>query len=329
MSSVTALQLVNRVRLYRRQPTTTSISTPEDEVTLNALNMAIDEILTEKKWEFNVRHDGQLTLKPVLDSLTFFSVGDSASASIFRTPLVDSDVFGNFVTRVLADEVTEYANTTFRIQSSQPVILGGSANVQLATSFGVASSLDDCELHYTEYMLPDTVESVIRVSYQENQLDLEQVDPVLRYQEIFPRPQIKKGPPEAIAVGGYDIQTYDNTVATPDPKLRLAVWPVPDDEYVIDYSYYVRRADLAVATDTLVGVPTAVVNDIVMKATSIVKMTWDADYAAQHFGDLAEAGSFKKHRNGGGSSGRRRRVYSFETGSGLTIERGFPDRLIG
>jgi hypothetical protein len=55
MASITALQLVNRVRLFRRQPEQTELGSPEDVVTLNAVNMAIDDILSTRKWDLQMR----------------------------------------------------------------------------------------------------------------------------------------------------------------------------------------------------------------------------------------------------------------------------------
>jgi len=152
----------------------------------------------------------------------------------------------------------------------------------------------------------------------------------VRYDEIYPSPHETDGPPEKIAVGGFDIPTYDSSLDAPSPSLRMAVWPIPDDEYVIKYSYYYRHPELTDATDTLVGVPNAVVNDIVLQATATVMMTWDQNFAASHFTDLSRQQSAAKHSAYGGSNARRRTIGSFETGRGVVrVGLGFPDKLIG
>jgi len=78
------------------------------------------------------------------------------------------------------------------------------------------------------------------VTYEENPLTLTQVSPMARYEELFPRPHWDEGPPELVAVGGFDTATYDSSTGDPppEPKLRLAVYPIPDEDYILNYSYY-------------------------------------------------------------------------------------------
>ena len=332
MASVTALQLVNRVRLFRRQPEQDTFDSPEDVVTLNAVNMAIEDILSTRKWEFDLRTDGQLSLrKKFEDSLFNVFVADTAQATLVNViaGLVDADVFGDYVVRVLPTDVTDYANTSLRINSASGVV-GSSSFLNMETLFPTTVSGSGCDVFYSEYILPDTVKEVVRATYQEDPITLNQVDPVVRYSEIFPRPHDNYGAPEAIAVGGFDIPTYDSALDAPSPGLRMAVWPIPDEDYVINYSYYYRHPELVETTDTLVGVPTAVVNDIVMQATSIVMMSWDQNYAGSHFGDTAQAQASAKHGTSSGSGAKRHRIGSFESaGSAARMVRGFPNKVLG
>jgi len=331
MASVTALELLNRVRLFRRQPTTNVIATPEDEVTLNAINMAIEDVLSTRKWEFDLRTDGQLALRGRFDGVSIVTIANSPLATISRSAgLVNANVFGQYVVRVLPDGSSDYANTSLRIEKSAVVAAGVSSAVVLEVVFPDTLSATDAELHYGEYILPDTVASVVRASYQEHPLTLEQVDPKVRYSEIFPRPHVQFGPPTVIAVGGFDLPTYLTTDNAPPPGLRMAIWPIPDDEYIINYSYYYRHPELTVATSTLEGVPTSVVNDIVLQATSTVMMTWDQNFAAAHFTDLSREQAATKHKAYGGSIARRHTIKSFERGgTGRSLNDGFPGRLIG
>ena len=331
MSSVTLLALVNRVRLFRRQPTTTVVTTPEDEVTVNAINMAIEDVLSTRRWEFDLRHDGQIVLRGLLSSAFVTTSADSTIAIIAKSGLVDADVLGPYVVRVLPTGIADYANTSLRINSSAGGIGGaGSGVVTLEAAFPIGAVLSDCELHYNEYILPDTVREIVRISYQEDGLNLVQADPVLRYDELFPAQSDRTGAPDTIAVGGFDIETYQTALGAPSPGLRMAVWPVPDEDYVLNYSYYRRHPELVAATDTLIGVPQAQVNDIVLQAYSTVAMTWDKDYAAAHFTDLSREQAATKHRAYGGSPGRRHTIRSFENNSGrVHVQRGFPNKVIG
>lgn len=333
MASVTALELVNRVRLFRRQPETTVIATPEDVVTLNAINIAIEDVLSIRKWEFDLRTDGQLELRGQLDDCTIEISAGTSQANLTRSSLVATDVFGDYAVRVRLDGDTTHANTAMRVNNSSAIIFGTVSVLALESKIraGVAA-LTDCTVFYSEYILPDTVSSVVRASYQETPLTLEQVDPTVRYNEIFPRPHDEFGPPKVIAVGGFDTKTFVTTapLVTPAPGLRLAVWPIPDLDYTIHYSYYYKHPELVLATDLLDGVPTNVVNDIVLQATSIVMMTWDQNYAAAHFTDLSREQAAAKHSAYGGSKARRHRIDSFENGSGqIRLQPGFPGKLIG
>jgi len=331
MPSVTALEMLNRVRLYRRQPTTDSFATPEDVVTLNALNMAIEDVLSTRKWEFDLRHNGQLTLRGKMDDVFINATSGSSVVNLFTflTAFVDADVLGEYVVRLVASGVANHASTPFRVKSSSGAA-GGTGFTVLDAKFPEDAALAATSLHYAEYILPDTVGEVIRASYKEEQIRLEQADPTVRYDELFPNGYDTAGSPEVVAVGGFDTPTYDSRIATPEPGLRMAVWPVPDDAYVIDYSYYYKHPELVTITDTLQGVPNAVVNDIILKAASIVMMTWDQNYAAAHFTDMSEQQAALKHRAYGGSSGRRHTINSFENGSAVAhVHNGFPGKLIG
>ena len=332
MASVTALQLVNRVRLFRRQPEQTTFNSPEDVVTLNAVNMAIEDILSTRKWEFDLRTDGQLKLRGKLEDLFLTSTEDTKPAAIsIAGAFTDPDIVGDYVVSMVNSSETGYENTSFRVEKSGGASQGTYAFIDFESDYPSTQALvSGCEFHYAEYILPDTVKEVVRATYQEQPITLTQVDPVVRYSEIFPRPNDNFGPPEALAVGGYDVPTYDSSSEAPVPGLRMAVWPIPDEDYVINYSYYYRHPELVETTDTLVGVPTAVVNDIVMKATSIVMMSWDQNYAGSHFGDLAQAQASAKHGTSGGSGARRHTISSFESGNGtVRVERGFPNKVLG
>lgn len=333
MASVTALELVNRVRLFRRQPETTLINTPEDRVTLNCVNMAMSDVLTIRKWEFNVRHDGQIKLRGRLDDVHPDNSSLSTVIGLSRPEgLANADVFGDYVVRLLMDGLSDYPKTSIRLTSSSSVVAGVLATGTMATSFSEDTTVGvtEGELHYAEYIMPDTVMEIIRISHTEDSLNLIQADPNVRYDELFPNQNAQLGAPKTVAVGGFDIPTYQTGTTAPDPGLRMAVWPVPDEDYILNYSYYYRHPELVNATDVLSGVPNSVIGDIVLQAASTVMMTWDQNYAAAHFTDLSREQSAAKHASYGGSQSRRHPIGSFDGGStGVAIERGFPGRTIG
>lgn len=335
MARVTALQLINRVMLYRRQPPVASyVSTnPEHAATLNAINMAKEDILSTRRHEFDLRHDGQLLTKASASSTdqvpTLLGLEGQPTAVLTFDPgvLAVEYINGEYVTRLIPIGDEDYSDTALRIATGLPA----SNLITLTFPFNLPKSFASttCDLVYSEYLLPDTVREVVRANYEQNEINLEQLDATLRFDELFPSFSYETGPPRVISVGGFDTQTH-LTTADPDPKLRAIVWPIPDDQYVISYSYYYRHPDLEDGDDELIGVPPEFVNDIVFQATSVMSMAWDANYSAAHFSDMAQSMASAKHRVYGGSASRRHTVKSWDSGRSLVgNQEGFPGRTIG
>lgn len=318
MASITALELINRVMLFRRQPPISSYQStnPEHVTTLNAINMAKEDILGTRRWEFDLRTDGQLVTKASQSSLgvtpTFGSTVGLTLAGFSGLTNSTTDLIGDFVARVVPTGDSDYSDTAIRIVSATPVF----ATTATATiPFAAPKTMSvDCDIIYSEYLLPDTVREVVRVSHEQQEVRLEQVGAAVEFSEIVPSISYETGEPRMVAVGGFDRSTYNTSGSTPNPKLRAVVWPVPDDEYILTYSYYYAHPDLESETDTLDGVPPAVVNDIVWQATSIMSMAWDNNYAAAHFGDMAQAQASVKNSAYGGSATRRHTVRSWDSG---------------
>ncbi len=335
MSSVTGLQLLNRVLAFRRQPPVAAYSAtdPEHVVILNAINMAKEDILGTRRWEFDLRHDGQIATKATAlsrDLVVSFTWVQGLTSSTLTVPttILEDETIGDHVLRVVPKDDTDYSDTAFRVLTVSGAGDSGTAVLSINSPKTIVSAAAD--LVYAEYLLPDTVREVVRASFDQNELSLEQLDPTVEFSECIPSPHLESGQPRVFSVGGYDRGTYQASASVPDPKLRAIVWPVPDDEYVISYSYYYRHADLASGTDTWTGIPTDVINDIVWQATSIVKMAVDGDYAASHFADMAQSQASAKHMAYSGSSGRRHTVGSWDTGGSFnSLREGFPGKLIG
>lgn len=318
MASTTALELINKVMLFRRQPPISAYQStnPEHVATLNAINMAKEDILSTRRWEFDLRTDGQLVTKASLSSLglsptpTFTA---SAGATSGQIALGSSrTIEGDFVARLVPTGDSDYSSTGFRITSAISVMSSSVLSFQL--SMPKAFNATEADVIYAEYLLPDTVREVVRVSHEQQELRLEQVGATVEYPEIVPTVYGDTGEPRMIAVGGFDLSTYTTSGTVPAPRLRAVVWPVPDDEYILTYSYYYAHPDLVTETDVLSGVPPAVVNDIVWQATSIMSMAWDGNYAAAHFGDMAQTQASVKNAAYGGQPSRRHTVRSWDSG---------------
>lgn len=330
MASYTALSLVNRVNLFRRQPTVTALNSDESAATLNALNMAIEDILGTRRWDFDLRHDGQLVTRAPKD-VTLISWGTKGGTGVtigstdgFET----ADADGQYVVRVIPTADTEYANTPFRLDTYSSIssfLINGTMAVGAPKNANIGGG----KLIYSEYVLPDTVREVIRVSYQEDELNLDLLSAGAEFAEWIPNNGIDEGEPQVMAIGGYDERTHLSTTDVA-PQLRAIVWPVPDDEYVLNYSYYYRHPELSSATDVLEGVPAGVVNDIVAQATSFMSMVWDANFDMSYVGQMAQMQSTMKSRSLAGGATGRHTVRPWGTnGNRVTIAPGFPGKVIG
>lgn len=295
-----------------------SIAATEDLAALDAINNAIEEVLSSERWEFDLRRD-QITLKPrrtggtataTADGILFVYTESSAMA--------DSDFDGDFIVRAIPTGSSSYAGTAFRIDRA--VVSGATASLRTTTEIGEDMTSVDMEIAYSEYILPDTVRDVVRVSYQEEPISLEQIDPTIELDELFPRPQREHGPPEIACVGGLDVPTYVTaSVLDPEetqyPSLRMIIYPVPDSAYVLDYSYYYRHPELTSATSTLDGVPQNVVAKIVDVAAAQMKAYYEKDYNALGLKVDARRSLADMHRRSKGQSADRKVMGNWE-GSG-------------
>jgi len=292
--------------------------------------MAIEDILGTRRWDFDLRHDGQLTTRPYLDIDGISSwVKGSTTVVLGETDgFVVADIAGDYVTRLIPTGDTEYPNTPFRLDTYNSVS-GVQASVNMATPAPKTASVTGARLIYSEYLLPDTVREVIRVSYQEDEINLDLLSSGAEFSEWIPNSGVDDGEPQVMAIGGYDEATHDvdDDVA---PKLRAIVWPVPDDEYIINYSYYYRHPELSATTDVLEGVPQGIVNDIVAQATSFMGMVWDSNFAMAHLGDMAQMQATMKNRSLAGGATGRHTVRPWGTkNSRVQFQAGFPNKVIG
>ena len=314
--TATALQLVNRVRRRRRLDDVASISKVEDLAALDSINNAMEEVLSSDRWEFDLRR-AQMTLRGRLTGcVATNSPSVLSSFVIVRSDGLEiADLVGDYVTRLLVTGSTEYSQTAFRINYSAAILGGVSAAVSCATDADETISAAEAEIFQAEYILPDTVRDIVRVTYQQETLALEQIDPVVEFDELYPSPSIEYGPPQSVSVGGLDVGTYLSTGSADDAALRMVVWPVPDDSYVLDYTYYYRHPELTTATDTLDGVPPNIVAKIVDLAATQMKTFYEKDYGALALSAETRRSIGEMHRRSKGQSADRKIIGNWE-GSG-------------
>lgn len=321
--SFTALQLVNRVRRRRRLDDVASISKVEDLAALDSINNAMEEVLSSERWEFDLRR-AQMTLRGRLTGLVATNSPSVLSSFVLvrSAGLEIADLVGDYVTRLVVTGSTDYSQTAFRINNSNPVLGSVTAAVSCATEASETISSAAAEIFQAEYILPETVRDVVRVTYQQETLALEQIDPVVEFDEMHPSPSLEYGAPQSVSVGGLDVGTYLATGSADPAGLRMVVWPVPDDAYVLDYTYYYRHPELTTATSTLDGVPPNVVSKIVDIAATQMKTFYEKDYGALALGAEARRSLQDMHRRSKGQSADRKIIGNWEGGGSRHIGRG-------
>ena len=256
-----------------RHDDVTAIAQLRDLATLDAVNRAMRDVLMGNVWEDDKRHT-QIALKARKTGVSVTWNSGAVTGVINFSGAVESDVIGDFIMRVVPLGSTQYGNTAIRALTA--TIPSSDFSLVLAPfAFSEDISITAGELFYSEYMLPDTVRSVLTVTHQDQDLSLEQVGSTVEFSELYPRQQIEYGEPKSVSVGGLDTPTYNPDNAAPDPGLRMIVWPPPDDEYVLDVEYLYRHPELASATDTLEGVSDVVVDSIVDLATADMQQNYE------------------------------------------------------
>jgi len=312
-------------------PDVASFSETEDLATLDSLNHAIEEVLSSKRWEFDMRR-AQMALRGRLTSLVATNSPSALSSfSLVRSSgLEDADLVGDYVTRLLITGSTDYANTAFRISYASAVVGGQASTVSCAAEANETISAAAAELFYAEYVLPDTVRDIVRVTHHEEEITLRQIDPVVEFDELYPRPHVEHGPPEIISVGGLDIPTYTAGGTAESPSLRMVVWPIPDEPYVIDYTYHYRHPELTATTSTLDGVPPAIVDQIVDMAAADMKAYYEKDYDALRLRLISQAKVDLIHSQHGGMYADRKTIGNWDGSAGRSGTRNWSrGRLIG
>jgi hypothetical protein len=143
------------------------------------------------------------------------------------------------------------------------------------------------------------VQTVTAARHQNEEVSVVMLDPDETVERRFPAPHIDSGAPEVIAIGGITNGSVTDAagpiVGTPaesDYGIRAFVLPVPDDDYIINYSYRVKPTALSAVTDTFSGVPESAIDRIVDDATSEMMLMVPTSDAA--LGELNRRSSLRK-----------------------------------
>jgi len=312
------------------------------------LNGAVADVLGEKRWKHDIRHDGSFNTVPTTDftggivagnaktllsdDLAAYVHPDVASAAYYYT----GPIISRFEYTGDASLTTEgrLEGAVFRVES----ILETAGFAQLtmdnfwpgAGSFGAKGTM-----MVAEYLLPETVKAVTSVRCQGVPITLDQIDPGASWDEAIPRMSDSYGDPLWCGVGGYDYNTYESTktgdiYSQTEPRLRMILYPVPDTRIPIDYTYYYQHPQLTAKDDVLAGVPDDLIADIIRFAHADVIQTLEREVRdGIRVENSARGSTDRKYASHDPQPAGRHIVKSWNgSGSRFDVERGFPGKTI-
>lgn len=261
------LDSVNRVRRLLRDDVYSTLSSNDlDAMTLvDFLNDAADELFAHRVWSFLKRYDGQVWLPGAFTvtaggvmnanatsgSLNFAGANAWATANVVDFTARGQD--GRLRPRIVWNDDTEHPSTSYSL--SQLSVLPNFPFVQTSAFRGVQQNNGGWTLYANEYVLPSTVRQVLSVVHEERPLNLEFVDRDFDFVSDWPRSAQWLGEPEMASVGGTLTGCGTDAGITARTGLGLTVWPAPQSEVLLKYSYVYRYARLSADADDWTGVP--------------------------------------------------------------------------
>ncbi len=289
------LQSLNSVRGKLREEQVGSIAADSELTTvlIQLINDAGSEILEGDDWPFDVRHDGKAFfpssqsgtngtfgigsgIYDTLKTALLVYLGDTDSGEVFA----DKDLAGFSMTDPVVARIiptgTSYPNTSFKIANVEQDVLFFTLTLQnnLHTTPITGAAWTT---YANEIMLPSTVKAVTSVSHEEQDVPLEFVGRGIDFDSVVPRQSTSfSSSPEVVFVGstvtttGRSGSQWTNISAqTAQTGKGMMIWPIPDDDLQLSYSYRVQHSDLAAATDVWAGVPNDVIHLIEWRAVQM------------------------------------------------------------
>lgn len=265
----TALVLLNRLLAKARYDQVTTIAT--DDLTtamMSELNHALRIVLEERTWNFQVRSDGELLLRPsyVETTGTCNTIGANITINASDVSPVSADLAGAFKTSFVFTGSSAYSDTTFDLVACR---LSGATSLSGTLAFSPSTAITSTgwSIFIYQYALPDTVRQVLEIWHQEEDMEIYQEDEH-DFRRLVPRPYDQYGEQPRVAfLGGTLTSTVTNSsLLTGTEYNAIRIWPVPGTEEILHYRYVKRQGDLSAATDTVDGVPLSVEDLVVQLA---------------------------------------------------------------
>lgn len=277
----TLLTMVNGLlsKLRLSDPVTTIVLTDPMIVALvGCLNDAAEEVLQDRTWDFDVRHDGRAEYPAKTSGTEGTFTQGSGYASIDFSYLTYANLVGPFRTHITIDNTAPRGDLqyTYLIDTAEPILGAGLLrhDIVLYQRYWEPSATGTLSwtTYSNEHILPTTVRRVLSVRHEDQPLKLQFIDREIDYDRMEPRPvDTVQDTSSLVMVGGSSENTsseyygvspglYPPAAATNGIVMMIDV--VPEYRLYLDYTYVYRHAEMASDDDTLAHVPDVVVSII-------------------------------------------------------------------
>ena len=271
----TFLDLVNKLRRRMRDEPLAAFAGTDDELeNRDLLNDAASEVLDTYDWDFMNRDDGQAYF-PGLHTGTTLTVtaGSSAGQTNADAEIANSGKWASpRRSRIVHTDSSTLPNVSYKLddvtnEATRDFVLDGTYRGGGATGTGAFT------LYCHEQVLPSSVKQVLSVVDEDRPLHLEHVDKHTSFDRVVPRALDSQADgPSVVYVGSgiestsYNVSTGGAGAVAGQQGMGRMVWPIPEQDVLLDYSYVAQHVEMTAAADVLTYVPDAVAEAIVWVA---------------------------------------------------------------
>lgn len=264
----TLLESVNSVLRKHRYPAVSTIdSTPPVPAIVDSLNEAASVVLRSHPWSFLVRHDGQLLFPATYMATSGCSINNNATTGSLNVDGSNTwsstqvawytarNQNGRYVAKFRLTSDASMPNTQYRISDLSVLV---TLPFTLSKPFrGTGASSGAFEVYCDEMVIPQTeVREILSVRHPERKVRLVFKDRHIEMDESVPNRADGGGDPIIVTVDGYGTGTSrDSSVIAGVSGMAVSIWPVPETDTLLAYSYIFEFPKLDTTADEWTGVP--------------------------------------------------------------------------
>ena len=267
----TLLTMVNDLRIMLREEQVTIISATDDrtQALIPLINRATKSVLESRTWSFDKRHDGVATYRGLVTGTDVACILENPVYIEYSLTALSFFSSNTLAVRFRVTDDTVKPGLSYRVNSA--IVVGVTFGLAVTPVWSgetpINSSTSSWELYATDVMLPSTVRRVLSVRDEEQPVQLYFSEDEIFKDRQVPRLSDETGDAKAVVVGGTMTTTTQTGVhAAPEKGMRMRVYPVPESDTFLYYSYVYSHPEMTAAADTLVGVPDRIISLIVDKA---------------------------------------------------------------